>query len=58
VSTVTLTSRPINSAQFQVELGIVIGARDLRRAVSRLQGRVAAQRLVAAGFGEFQPIES
>ena len=50
--------RPINSAAVQVELGIVVGARDLGGAVSGCRSASRAQRLVAAGFAEFQPLDT
>jgi chemotaxis protein MotB len=44
-------------AAVQVELGIVVGARHLRGAISGFPRR-PAQRLVAAGFAEFQPLDT
>ena len=41
----------------QVELGVIVRARDLGRAISRI-ARVPPQRLVAAGFAEFQPLDT
>ena len=48
--------RPITGPQFKIELGAVGGARDLGGAILIGKG-VSPQRLVAAGFGEFQPID-
>ena len=51
--------RPITSEQpgVQVELGAVVSARDLGGAIPDFAG-VPAQRLVAAGFAEFQPLDT
>ena len=48
--------RPIISPQFKCNWALSAGARDLGGAVSHPEG-VSPQRLVAAGFGEFQPID-
>jgi chemotaxis protein MotB len=48
--------RPIN-ARSTLELGTVVGARDLGGAVSDRSTACRPQRLVAAGFGEFQPLD-
>ena len=49
--------RPIPVAAIPFELGAVGGARDRRRAISRSRRASSPQHLVAAGFGEFQPLD-
>ncbi len=50
--------RPIRSPQFPSNWELSARARDLGRAISDRRKGVSPQRLVAAGFGEFQPLDT